>query len=62
MEMQVMSSLIKVKDAEQRKALNAWAKHKFIGSIIAVLVLVSLVAVSLLLVKLLIIMILVGLL
>ena len=30
-----MSSLIKVKDAEQRKALNAWAKHKFIGSIIA---------------------------
>ena len=35
MEMQVMSSLIKVKDAEQRKALNAWAKHKFIGSIIA---------------------------
>ena len=30
-----MSKLIKVKDAEQRKALNAWAKGGFIGSIIA---------------------------
>jgi len=30
-----MSKLIKVKDAEQKKALNAWAKSKFTGSIIA---------------------------
>ena len=35
MEVQVMSNLIKVKDAEQRKALNSWAKSKFTGSIIA---------------------------
>jgi|TARA_R100000081_G_scaffold17729_1_gene7281 superfamily II DNA or RNA helicase len=30
-----MSDLIKTKDEEQRKALNAWAKNKFVGSIIA---------------------------
>ena len=30
-----MSKLIKVKDEEQKKALNNWAKHKFSGSIIA---------------------------
>jgi len=35
MEMQVMTSVIKTKDQEQRKALNAWAKAGFTGSIIA---------------------------
>ena len=30
-----MSSLIKVKDAEQRKALNNWVKSNYNGSIIA---------------------------
>jgi len=35
MEMQVMSKLIKTKDTEQKKAINAWAKHKFTGTIIA---------------------------
>jgi len=35
MEMQVMSKLIKTKDAEQKKAINAWARRKFIGTIIA---------------------------
>ena len=30
-----MSNLIKVKDAEQKKAINAWASNKFTGSIIA---------------------------
>jgi superfamily II DNA or RNA helicase len=35
MEMQVMSKLIKTKDTEQKKAINAWAKRKFTGTIIA---------------------------
>ena len=35
MEMLQVSKLIKTKDEEQRKALNAWAKRGFIGSIIA---------------------------
>lgn len=30
-----MNNLIKVKDAEQKKALNAWARRRFVGSIIA---------------------------
>ena len=30
-----MSKLIKTKDTEQKKAINAWAKHKFTGTIIA---------------------------
>ena len=30
-----MSKLIKIKDEEQKKALNNWAKHKFSGSLIA---------------------------
>ena len=30
-----MSKLIKTKDAEQKKAINAWARRKFIGTIIA---------------------------
>ena len=30
-----VSKLIKIKDAEQRKALNSWAKNSFNGSIIA---------------------------
>lgn len=30
-----MSNLIKVKDEEQKKALNSWAKRGFVGSIIA---------------------------
>ena len=30
-----MSKLIKTKDTEQKKAINAWAKRKFTGSIIA---------------------------
>ena len=30
-----MNKLIKVKDEEQRKAINAWANNKFTGSIIA---------------------------
>ena len=30
-----MTSVIKTKDQEQRKALNAWAKAGFTGSIIA---------------------------
>ena len=30
-----MSKLIKVKDEEQKKAINAWANKKFTGSIIA---------------------------
>ena len=30
-----MSKLIKTKDTEQRKAINAWAKRKFTGTIIA---------------------------
>tara|TARA_R100001224_G_scaffold74885_1_gene46039 strand:- start:556 stop:1722 length:1167 start_codon:yes stop_codon:yes gene_type:complete len=30
-----MSKLIKIKDEEQKKALNSWAKHKFSGSLIA---------------------------
>ncbi len=30
-----MNKLIKVKDEEQKKAINAWAKRKFTGSIIA---------------------------
>ena len=35
MEVQVMSKLIKIKDEEQRKAINAWARSGFVGSIIA---------------------------
>ena len=35
MEVQIMSKLIKIKDEEQKRALNNWAKHKFSGSIIA---------------------------
>lgn len=30
-----MTKLIETKDKEQKKAINAWAKHKFTGSIIA---------------------------
>jgi len=30
-----MSKLIKTKDTEQKKAINAWAKRKFTGTIIA---------------------------
>ena len=30
-----MSNLIEIKDEEQKKALNSWARNSFIGSIIA---------------------------
>ena len=30
-----MNNLIKVKDEEQKKAINSWAKNKFTGTIIA---------------------------
>ncbi len=35
MEVQVMSKLIKIKDEEQKKAINEWARSGFVGSIIA---------------------------